>query len=183
MLSPELERRLRESRLALDGATSGNVIELCKRYLALLAEYRGELYKLPDTLDLRPGPTSSSTREDLNAVRKAVRAAIERTTQERRWAEALLFSFTAISGYEAVQTFNRQRYEGGDDWRLSPGGVSLGDGSGGKRMTIQEAVETASLLRREEHVAGNAAAERARRTVSEDASGSGPREEVRDDNL
>ena len=185
MLSPELEGRLREAGLALNGATSGNIIELCKQYLAVLAEYRSELYRLPDTLGLRPGPTSSSSREDFNGVRKAVRSAIEHTTQERRQTEALLFSFTAISGYGAVMTLNRHKYEGGDDWQLSSGGVSLRDGSGGKRMTIQEAVETASLLRREEHVAGNAVVAGARRTVRQDISCSepGPQKEVRDDNL
>jgi hypothetical protein len=186
MLSPELEGKLREAGLALDGATSGNIIELCKQYLAVLAEYRSELYRLPDTLKLRPGPaSSSSSREDIKGVRKAVRSAIERTTQERRQTEALLFSFTAISGYGAVMTLNRHKYEGGDDWQLSSGGVSLRDGSDGKRMTIQEAVETASLLRREEHVAGNAVVAGARRTVCQDISGSEPepQKEVRDDNL
>jgi hypothetical protein len=185
MLSPELEGKLRAAGLALDGATSGNIVELCKQYLAVLAEYRSELYRLPDTLDLRPGPTSSSSREDIEGVRKAVRSAIERTTQERRRTEALLFSFTAISGYGAVMTLNRHKYEGGDDWQLNSGGVSLRDGSGGKRMTIQEAVETAGLLRREEHVAGSAVVAGARRTVRQDISCSEPepQKEVRDDNL
>jgi hypothetical protein len=158
MFSLELEEKLRNVRLALDGATSENIIELCKRYLALLAEYRAELYKLPATLDLNPQTKTSSSRENVNGTRKAVRAAIEHTTQERHQTEALLISFTAISGYEAVETFNRQKYEGHNDWSLSSGGVSFKDGSGGRRMTIQEAVDTASLLRREEHVAQNAAA-------------------------
>jgi hypothetical protein len=157
MLSPELEEKMCNARLALDRAISENVIELCKQYLALLAEYRDELYKLPDQLDLNPRSRSSS-REDVNLTRKAVRAAIEHSTRERKWAEALIRSFTAISGYGAVETFNRQKYKGHDDWELSAGGVSFRDGTVGQRMTIQEAVETASLLRREEHVAKNAVA-------------------------
>lgn len=154
MLYPALEEKLRKARLALDGATSGNIIELCKEYLALLAEYRGELYTLPDTVDLNPHSKSLS-RAGVNDSRKEVRAAIEHTTREREWAEALILSFTAISGYGAVETFNRQKYKGRDDWKLSAGGVSFRDSTVGQRMTIQEAVETASLLRREEHVAGN----------------------------
>jgi hypothetical protein len=155
MFYSALEEKLRRARLTLDGATSENVIELCKQYLALLSEYRDELYKLPDKLDLNPRSTSSRD-EDVHLTRKAVRAAIEHSTREREWAEALILSFTAISGYGAVETFNRQKYKGHDDWKLSAGGVSFSDGIGGQRMTIREAVETASLLRREEHLAKNA---------------------------
>jgi hypothetical protein len=155
MLYPELEEKLRNARLALDGATSENIIELCKQYLALLAEYRGELYTLPDTVDLNPHSKSSSQAE-VKDTRKEVRAAIEDTTREREWAEGLILSFTAISGYGAVATFNRQKYKGRGDWKLGAGGVSFRDGTGDQRMTIQEAVETASLLRREEHVARDA---------------------------
>ncbi len=156
MLYPALEEKLRKARLALDGATSENIIELCKQYLALLAEYRGELHTLPKTVDLNPRAESSS-QAGVKDIRKEVRAAIEHTTREHRWAEALILSFTAISGYGAVETFNRQKYKGRDDWKLSAGGVGFRDGAGGQRMTIQETVEIASLLRREEHIAGNAA--------------------------
>ena len=156
MLSPKLEEKLRTARLALDGATSESIIELCKQYLSLLAEYRAELYRLPDTLELNPR-SKSSAREDVDDTRKTVRAAIEQTTYERNRVEALLLSFTAVSGYRAVETFNRQKYKGRDDWKLSAGGVSFNDDTGGQRMTIQAAVDTASLLRREKHVAKNAA--------------------------
>jgi hypothetical protein len=154
MLYPELEERLRNARAALDQATSENIVELCKQYLALLADYRSELYTLPDKLDLNPRPKTSSPRADVDDTRKVVRAAIEHTTREREWAEALIRSFTSVSGYEAVETFNRQKYKGHDDWELSAGGVSFRDDAGVQRMPIQEAVETASLLRREEHIAG-----------------------------
>lgn len=157
MLYPKLEERLHNARAALDEATSENIIELCKQYLVLLADYRTELYKLPDKLNLNQRSGTSSTQADVDGTRKVVRAAIEHTTLERQWAEALILSFTAISGYGAVETFNRQRYKGHDDWELSAGGVSFRDGAGVQRMPIQEAVETASLLRREEHIAGNAA--------------------------
>jgi hypothetical protein len=154
MLYPALEEKLRKARLALEGATSENVIELCQKYLALLAEYRSELYTLPDTVDLNPHPKTSSRAEAIE-IRKTVRAAIEQTTFEREWAEALILSFTVISGYGAVETFNRQQYKGRADWVLRAGGVSFKGGTGLQKMTVQEAVEIASRLRREEHVAGN----------------------------
>ena len=159
MLHPKLEQKLHHAKIALDGATSENIIELCKQYLALLAEYRDELYRLPDTLELNLRSRSSPVRKDVDDTRKAVRAAIEHTTRERNWAEGLILSFTAISGYEAVETFNRQKYKGREDWQLSAGGAGFGDGvDGGQKMTMREAVETASLLRREEHIVKNAAA-------------------------
>ena len=158
MLFPELEERMHRARRALDNATSDNIIELCKQWLALLAEYRAELYKLPDV----PGAgrrSESSSRKDVADARKAVRAAIERTTRERNETEALLFSFTSVSGYGAVETFNGQKYRGYDDWELRAGGVARfsGGGAAGERLSVQEAVETAGLLRREEHVARGAA--------------------------
>jgi hypothetical protein len=155
MLSPELEEKLRNARLALDGAVSDNIIELCKQYLTLLAEYRAELYMLPDKLELNIRSGTSQTREDVDGARKAVRAAIEHTTQERNRTETLLRSFTAVSGYEAAETFNRGKYQGQDTWELRAGGVGCVD-SPGTKMSVQEAVETASLLRREAHIAKTA---------------------------
>lgn len=148
MLAPALEEKLSKARLALAGATSESLVELCQQYLALLAQYRSALYTLPATFDLNPSRQTSE-------IREIVRAAIEQTTVEREWTEALLRSFTMISGYGAVETFNRQQYKGRDDWQLKAGGVSFRDETGLQKMTVQEAVETASLLRREEHVAGN----------------------------
>jgi hypothetical protein len=156
MLSPELEEKLRRARLRLDGASIENILALCQQYLTLLAEYRAELYTLPRTLELTPRSGASPARAEVESLRKEIRAAIERTTLERGWAEALILSFTAISGYGAVETFNRQKYKGRDDWKLNAGGVGCKDGTVGQRMTIQEAVEIASLLRRQEHVARNA---------------------------
>jgi hypothetical protein len=158
MLAPELEEKLRSAQCALDCATSENIIELCKQYLALLAEYRAELYRLTLTFELNSRSKSSSSTADTHALRQSVRAAIEQTTQERNSAEALLLSFIAVSGYGAVETFNRQKYKGSDDWQLSAGGVSTSHDANAQRMTIQEAVETASLLRREEYIAKRAGA-------------------------
>jgi hypothetical protein len=157
MLHAEIEAKLHDAGLALGAATSENIIELCRQYLALLAAYSSELYKLPDALDLNLRSAPPSSRGVVISNREAIRAAIEATTRERHRTEALLHSFTAVSGYEAVETLNRSRYKGHDDWKFGAGGAWYGDGVDDGRMTIQEAVETASLLRREEHVARSAA--------------------------
>jgi hypothetical protein len=156
MLFPELEERLRQAKLALDGATSGNIVELCRRYIALLAAYRAELYTLPEALGLNRR-SGSSLSDDVGGDRKAVRAAIEETTRERHGIEALLLSFTSLSGYQAVETFNRRHFKGHADWELRAGGVArFCGGVASERMTVMEAVEAASLLLREEHIARSA---------------------------
>ncbi len=155
MLCPALEAKLHTARLALARATCENIVELCQQYLALLADYRVELYSLPDKLELNLR-AKTSARADVNANRKAVRAAIEHTTREREWVEGLIRSFTAISGYDAVETLNRQQHRGRADWTLSASGASFSDAAASERLTIQETVATASLLRRAAHVAQNA---------------------------
>jgi len=153
MLSPALEDKLRRAVHAFDGATTDNIVEFYKQYLALLAEYRAELYKLPGALGVDQW-SGSFLWEDVTNVRKSIRAAIEKTTRERNRTEALLLSFVSVSGYEAVETFNRQKYKGHDDWELRAGGVArFSCDIAGERMTVLDAVDIASLLRREEHIA------------------------------
>lgn len=157
MVYPQLEEKLSHARHALKRATSAKIIELCKQYLALLAEYRSKLYELQGTSDIRRQSASSSSPEDIAGTRKAIRAAIENTTKERNRTQMLLLSFTTVSGYEAVEIFNRRKYEGLDDWELRASGVKSSGSSGRDLMTIQQAVDIASLLRREDHIAQNAA--------------------------
>jgi CheY-like chemotaxis protein len=152
MLFPQLEARLQSASHALNRATNEDIIELCKQYLALLAEYRTSLYELANPGDRRGTPPSSSSTES----RKTIRAAIEKTTRERNRTEMLLRSLTTISGYEAVELFNRQHYEGCSDWELRASGVKS-TSSAQDLMTIQEAVDIASLLRRDEQIAKNSA--------------------------
>ncbi|PYS97647.1 MAG: hypothetical protein DMF65_11325 [Acidobacteria bacterium] len=165
MLFPELEDKLRHARHALDWATSDNIIELCKQYLALLAEYRAELYRLPDTLGINQW-SGSFLWEDVCSVRKAVRAAIENTTRERNGTEALLLSFTSVSGYEAVETLNGQKYKGYDDWELRAGGVNGFQNSHSlSRDVTAKSGDTSGLLRREEHITRSAASARLSATM------------------
>ena len=153
MLYPQLEERLEASKHAVNRATSESIVEQCKQYLGLLAEYRTRLYELQGT----PAVTqqSASLTEEV-PDRKTIREAIERTTRERNGTQLLLLSFTTVSGYEAVEIFNQRKYEGHDDWELRASGVKFRGGDDTDLMTVQEAVDLAGMLRREDHVAQNA---------------------------
>jgi hypothetical protein len=157
MLYPELEQKLHESKHALNQASSENIVEHCKRHLALLAEYRNKLYELQKVPGLIKQSQSSSLPEE-TPDRKVIREAIETTTRERNRTQVLLLSFTTVSGYEAVEIFNLRKYEGHEDWELRTSGVRFRGGDDSDLMTIQEAVDLASLLRREDHLAQNRSA-------------------------
>ena len=151
MLYPQLEQRLQASKLAVNRATSESIVEQCKQYLALLAEYRTRLYELHGT----PGISQHAVSPSLPQVvpdQKTIREAIETTTRERNKTQLLLLSFTTVSGYEAVEIFNQRKYEGHDDWELRASGVKFRGGDSNDLMTIQEAVDLASLLRRQDHL-------------------------------
>jgi hypothetical protein len=155
MLYPELEQKLQESRHILNLANSQNIFDRCKHYLGLLAEYRSKLYELREVpVGLQQTATPASPEGPLD--RKAIREAIEVTTRERNRTQVLLLSFSTISGYEAVEIFNERKYEGHEDWELRASGVKFRGGDDSDLMTIQEAVDLASLLRREDHVSQNA---------------------------
>jgi hypothetical protein len=157
MIHTQLEEKLHKARRTLKAATRENIVELCKRYLTLLAEYRSQLYELKGTFDDHQQPEPSLSAEKAVKMTKSIRAAIENTTQERNRTEMLLLSFTTVSGYEAVEVFNRRRYEGHGDWVLRAGGLRSAGSSAADVMTIQEAVDIAGMLRREEYVSRNAA--------------------------
>jgi hypothetical protein len=56
MLYPQLEQRLQASKQAVNSATSESIVKQCKEYLALLAEYRSQLYELQGTPGLNHSP-------------------------------------------------------------------------------------------------------------------------------
>ena len=152
MLYPQLEQKLHASRQAVNRATSETIVRQCKEYLALLADYRSQLYDLQGTPGLNQQSPSPPVTEEV-PDRKTIREAIERTTQERNRTQLLLLSFTTVSGYEAVEIFNQRNYGGHDDWELRASGVKFRGGDNSDLMTVQEAVDLASLLRREDHLA------------------------------
>lgn len=149
----ELEEELRGAGRAFEAAGSEDIVEMGEQYLARLEEYLSKLYEHPATPGHNLQPAPSSSYEAVAAMREAVRGEIERTTAERDRVSALLYSFTEMTVGDAVETLNAQKYRGRDTWRLRAGVVTDG---GGESMGIQEAVDAASLLRREEYIAGRA---------------------------
>jgi hypothetical protein len=148
---PDNENLL-NAEFALNKANSDNIIELCRAYLSVLIEYRDELYKFRGTPEISLLQTSPPARELTEKTRKAIRSALETTTRERNQTEKLLESFTAINGYQAVKTFNRLKYKGFEGWEMQASGVRLKDNPEEEKLTIQEAVEKAGLLRREAYI-------------------------------
>jgi len=154
MFYPELEKKLQASKVAVNRATRETIIEQCKAYLGTLAEYRSRLYELEV-----PGRGQQSVSNLLTEEvrdRKAIREAIETTTHERNRTQVLLLSFTTVSGYEAVEILNELKYQGREDWELQASGVRFRDAGNSDLMTIREAVNLASLLRRDTYIARNA---------------------------
>lgn len=134
----------------LEAATSENIVEICRENLRVLALYRRQLLSLNDIPELNLNEPSAISRDLIADSRQAVRSAIESTVDAQNLTEALLDSFVLISGWEAAETFNRLLFEGSVDWDMQNGEVCAPDR---KRMKIEEAVETASRLRREAYVA------------------------------
>jgi hypothetical protein len=143
-----------KAEFALHQANSGNIVELCREYLQLLTGYRDELYKLRGVPEIDLQQPSTLARELVEPVRKAIRTAVEITTREHNHTTRLLKSFTSISGYEVVRTFNRLKYRGFDNWELKAGSVNSQNNGGFEQIAIQEAVDAASLLRREAYITG-----------------------------
>ena len=133
-------------------ANSDNIIELCRGYLVLLNAYRDELYKLRGTPEINLQQSTSLARELTEQVRKVIRTAVEITTRERNKVESLLESFISISGYEAIDTFNQLQYKGLDNWELGSNSIRSQNNGNNEQMSIEEAVDTASLLRREAYI-------------------------------
>lgn len=145
--------KLYKAESDLNQANSDNIIELCREYLQILTEYREDLYKLRGSPKINLQQSSGLARELVEQVRKAIRSTVEITTMKRNRTELLLESFTSISGYEAVDTFNQLKYKGFDNWELKANSVHSRNKEGFEQIAIREAVETASRLRREAYIA------------------------------
>lgn len=147
-----VNENLINAEAALNGADSGNIVELCREYLRILTEYRAELYKLRGIPEINLKQPSALARELAEQARKAIRSAVEITTRERNQTELMLDSFTTISGYDAVNTFNRLNYKGFDNWELKAGAVYSRNNGGFEQIAMPKAIEAASLLRRESYI-------------------------------
>jgi hypothetical protein len=147
-----INEKLLKAELALEQASSDNIIELCRNYLQLLGSYRDELYELRNLPEINFKQQSTLGRELIEQSRKALRAALEITVRERNRTQSLLDSFTTITGYQASETFNRLKYKGFNTWEVRSGGIRSKNTDNDEFLTISEAVETAGELRRQAYV-------------------------------
>ncbi len=150
MINLLINEDLLKAELALEKASADNVVELGKGYLEKLKEYREQLHQLGGLPEISFAQQSKLGRELIEQSRKAVRSAIEVTTNERNRVEGLIESFTLVNGWDAASTFNRLKHKGSTDWELSGSEVRVA--SNGERMSVVDAVETASRLRREAYI-------------------------------
>lgn len=145
-----VDEKVIAAELALEQATAENIVELGNAYLELLASYREMLYTMSGDPDLSLAERSRLGRELIEQSRKAVRAAIELSVNERKRVETLIESFTLINGWDAAATFNRLHHKDATDWELHGSEVRIPNS--GERMNVVEAVATAGLLRRNAYV-------------------------------
>lgn len=139
-----------KAEIALERAGSDDIVTLGRAYLASLREYREQLHGLGGIPDINLAEQSKLGRELVEQSRRAIRAAIEITTNERNRVESLLDSFTLINGWDAAATFNRLKYKDSTSWEMNGSEVRIP--GNGERLSIQDAVETAGDLRRRAYV-------------------------------
>lgn len=137
----------------LKQANSGNIIELYRNYLRVLRAYREDLYKLRGSPKINLQQSSGVARELVEQVRKAARSSVEITTLNRNQTELPLESFTSTSSYAAVDNFNRLKFKGFDNWEVKANSINSQNDGGFDQIAMNEAIETASLLRREAYIA------------------------------
>ena len=110
-----------KAEIALEHATSDDLIDACRVYLRSLSQYRDQLHELGDIPATNLVTQSKLGRELIEQSRKAVRAAVEATVNEHNRAESLLESITLINPWDAAETFNRLRYKNSDKWEMGRG--------------------------------------------------------------
>ena len=147
MLGIDLEEKLSQACIGFENSSAENLIESGNNYLALLEEYSSKLHQHPGRYAQPADPSAS---EMVANQRKAIQAAIEQTERERNRVGELIYSFENMTAGEAAETLNRLNYQGLNSWKVRIAEVTDG---GSKRMSLQEAVDTASLLLCEEYVA------------------------------
>jgi hypothetical protein len=137
---------------AFDKATVDDLVDLCRKYLAALGVYRDRLFDLRGIPEIDLKNSTPDGRAAVEKTREMVRNALASTSEKRNRIEALLNSFTSISGYDAANTFNQFKYKGFDSWEPYSGGTRLKYVYSDRGLNMQETIETASLLRREAYL-------------------------------
>lgn len=146
-----ISEKLTNAKFALNNASTVNILELCEVYLQLLNEYCDDLdqIKSPEIALYQSSPLARQLNEQTG---KAIQIEFELTTRERNKIDSLLKSFTTITGFDAVQTFNQLEYKGFTEWELRANEVRLKNDDNGEKMSVPEAIEIAGILRRKAYV-------------------------------
>lgn len=150
-----LNARVIEAELALKQAPSDEVVDACRQYISALQEFRRQLRELRGLSATAGDPRSALAGELLAQARSAVRGILEIAVRETNRAETLLKLFTSINVHEAAVILNVCKYMGSGNWMANSSGVGYANGFDTGQMSVEKAVQTASLLRREAYVVIN----------------------------
>jgi len=142
-----VNEQLLRAEADMRAGTPEDVVSHAEGYLLLLETYVNRLRDLKGIPRVADAGQSPFARELVEQIRGAIRAAIENATSERNRIESLLDSFTRVSGWNAVETFNLLQYRNACDWELI--GTQVRTASRGANMSVTDAVLEAKRLRRE----------------------------------
>jgi hypothetical protein len=147
-----VNEKLNDAEFALSRANSETLVEICQKYLSALTQYCDDLYQYRGTQEMNLHPASALLKELVEQTTTVIRAEEENILRKRTQTEALLSSFTNITEYEAVQTFNQLEYKGRNDWELRANEVRLKDDANNEKFSSPEAIKIAGELRRKAFV-------------------------------
>jgi hypothetical protein len=142
-----VNKQLVQAESDMRAGTPDDVVAHAESYLLLLDTYVNRLRDLKGIPRVADAGQSPFARELVEQIRGAIRYAIESATGERKRIESLIGSFTMVSGWNAVETFNLLGYRNACDWELI--GTHVRTASKGANMSVTDAVLEAKRLRRE----------------------------------
>lgn len=152
-----VNEQLLQAEAKMREGTPDELVSDAQGYLSLLEEYLEKLRNVKGIPRKPAEDESPFARELVEQIRVAVRSAIEHTTNERNRVEALLASFTMVTGWSAVETLNLLAFKAASDWELI--GSQVRSVSRGTRMTLNDAVLEAKRMRRERYFDAKEAAQ------------------------
>jgi DNA repair ATPase RecN len=145
-----LEKRLQNAKNSIGNATGSNIIERCDRYLILLNKLRYELYKLRRDFEIDHHSISLLKRREIEKLRKQFRTELMNIIQELNQTTVLLNNLTDSSSYEVVETLNKQKYLGHNNWEFADDKFTFCGCPASEQMEFQTAMNIAIRLRCDE---------------------------------
>ena len=142
-----VNKQLIRAESDMRAGTPDDVVVHAESYLILLEEHLVRLRDLKGIPRNGDAMQSPFAMELVEQIRGAIRSAVVLTGSERNRIESLISSFTTVSGWSAVETFNLLAYRDACDWELI--GTHVRTISRGANMSVTDAVLEAKRLRRE----------------------------------